>query len=137
MDLVVEDLPEPKPHLAQDHQSGQHSTTTPKKTPTKSTETQTKGGGLFSNIMGSALGVGGGILLANAIGGIFGGNSKGGNTAMMQEGTGQQLQQLQQQIPCQQHFQTFGQCLNGNKTNIGNYQWAYDILIECNDNQQN
>eukprot|EP01091_Cochliopodium_minus_P009188 TRINITY_DN21_c0_g1_i1.p1 TRINITY_DN21_c0_g1~~TRINITY_DN21_c0_g1_i1.p1 ORF type:complete len:142 (-),score=49.21 TRINITY_DN21_c0_g1_i1:43-468(-) len=110
------------------------SSSKPTTQPTRNTPTTTpmapSGGGFMSNIASTALGVGGGMLLANAIGGLFRGS--GDNQEALMNDNGEQ----QVQMPCQIQFESFGNCLSGNKTNIGNCQFAYDTLLSCNQNKQ-
>jgi hypothetical protein len=77
--------------------------------------------GFFTNMASTALGVGGAILLTKAI--LNSGDTQNG---LMKDGDSNN-----KIIPCQINFEVFGNCLGDNKTNIGNCQWAYDDLMNC------
>eukprot|EP01091_Cochliopodium_minus_P021587 TRINITY_DN997_c0_g1_i1.p1 TRINITY_DN997_c0_g1~~TRINITY_DN997_c0_g1_i1.p1 ORF type:complete len:136 (+),score=47.81 TRINITY_DN997_c0_g1_i1:45-452(+) len=119
--------------------SSRNYSTSSKPTPSNKPSTQTtptptstpqSGGGFFSNIASTAIGVGTGMFLGRSISNMFGGESNNEDKALMDNN------QQQQQNPCQIYFETFGNCLNANKDKISNCQWAYDQLLSCNEQRQ-
>jgi len=102
---------------------------TPAPAPQGAVGAPSSGGGFFSGVAQTALGVAGGHIIADQIMGAFGGGSK-----HEQAPAPAQQQQQPAQSPadrCGAHQAAFLKCMEDSSNNLNSCQWAFDFWNSC------
>jgi hypothetical protein len=93
-----------------------------KKSYSKKSSADSKNSSTGSNVVPTALGVGGMVMIGHSMGGLF--------------PPKQYRVDESDNNPCDEHFENFKKCLYENKTQIANCQWVYDQILQCTENKQ-